>query len=483
MDGWTRNPASFRDPSGFVFERDGAVYRQVNESFGDEFDRFMNSGLYADLARSGLLIEHEEDALRIAAVPRAHVVLRPTPVPFISYPYEWCHGQLKDAALLTLELQKRALARGFTLRDASAYNVQFLDGRPVWIDTLSFGVLVEGEPWPAYRQFCQHFLAPLALVSLVDASLGRLSAQHIDGVPLELAASVLPAASRLRPGLLTHLHLHARSIKRSSGAGSTGCLPPRPGSVRRTGVSRAGLRAFAESLQATIERLTWQPSGTWTQYSVNNNYSPAAQRHKEMLVRGLLAQALGCDRVSTVWDLGGNTGTYGRVAAGMGLRVVVMDTDPGAIELLYRDCRSRGEKQILPLVQDLTNPSAAIGWANEERRSLLQRGPVDLVLALALVHHLAIANNVPLGEVARFFSSLGRWLIVEFVDKEDSQVQRILSTRADVFGSYHQAGFEAAFARYFDAVARCRIDDSKRTLYLMRATPMATALSPEVSAP
>ena len=483
MGSWTRNPASFRDPSGFVFEREGIVYRQVNESFGADYDRLMASGLYADLTRSGLLIEHEEDALRVEAAARAHVVLRPAPVSFISYPYEWCHGQLKDAALLTLELQRRALARGLTLRDASAYNVQFLDGRPVWIDTLSFGALVEGEPWCAYRQFCQHFLAPLALVSLVDPSLGRLSALHIDGVPLEQAARLLPIVSRLRPGLLTHLHLHARSIVRSSGSGSSELLHHAPQPARRKGVSRAALQAFVDSLQATIEHLTWQPAGTWAQYSGNNNYSPAAARHKEVLVASLLQQATVGDRITTVWDLGGNTGTYGRIAAELGPRVVVMDADPGAIELLHRDCRSRGEKRILPLIQDLTNPSGAIGWASEERRSLLQRGPVDLLLGLAFIHHLAIANNLPLEEIARFFRSLARWVVVEFVDKQDSQIQRMLSTRGDVFPGYHQAAFEAAFARHFEIVARHGIADSRRSLYLMRAGSVEAPTRPEAFAP
>jgi hypothetical protein len=207
-------PSSFRDPSGFVFVRDGVLYRQVNRVHREHYDRLMASGLYERLATDGLLVPHEEDDAVPAAPDLAYKVLRPERVPFVSYPYEWCFGQLKAAALATLAIQRTALDFGMSLRDASAYNIQFLQGKPTHIDTLSFETLREGEPWVAYRQFCQHFLAPLVLSRYRDARLGQLSRVHLDGIPLDLATGLLPWRARLHPPLLLHLFLHARRQRR-----------------------------------------------------------------------------------------------------------------------------------------------------------------------------------------------------------------------------------------------------------------------------
>ena len=464
MTAWTRSPASFRDPSGFIFIRDGVLYRQVNESFAPHYDRLKRSGLYNELTDLRLMVEHDEVEFRPEGAPPAHVVVRPRPVPFISYPYEWCFGQLKAAALATLELQKHALAHGMVLRDASAYNIQFLDGRPVLIDTLSFGPLIDGEPWSAYRQFCQHFVAPLALMAHANASLGQLLRIHIDGLPLDLAASLLPLSTRFRPGLLTHIHLHARSVATRSN------LPAADATGRATHgrMSRLALLGLMDSLESTVRGLTWEQRGSvWADYYANTNYTQAAERDKQQLVSRFIQAARARGSVSIVWDLGANTGVYSRIAAAAGAHVISLDMDHGAVERHYRDSVSRGETRILPLVQDLTNPSGGTGWRNAERRSLAERGPADLVLALALLHHLAIAGNLPLCEIAAFFRSIAVRLIVEFVPKDDSQVRRMLAVRPDIFPDYHQEAFEAAFRRKFRIVDRAPISDSRRTLYLM----------------
>ncbi|HYO67091.1 MAG TPA: hypothetical protein VEU33_13530, partial [Archangium sp.] len=203
--------ASFRDPSGFVFRREGIVYRQVNDSYREDFALLQGSGLHAELVQAGQLIPHEEVDLGLAAAPGAHKVLRPRQLPFVSYPYEWSFSQLQDAALLTLDVQEKALARGLSLKDASAYNVQLVDGRPMLIDTLSFEKYEEGRPWVAYRQFCQHFLAPLALMSHTDVRLGQLLRLYIDGIPLDLASRLLPGRTRFSFALGMHVHAHARS--------------------------------------------------------------------------------------------------------------------------------------------------------------------------------------------------------------------------------------------------------------------------------
>ena len=457
---------SFRDPGGFVYTRDGTLYRQVNRTFADEFDAVTAAGLFTELAEAGLLVRHELANPSLAATPDAHAVLRPDRVPFVSYPYEWSFGQLKDAALLTLDVQRHALGRGFTLRDASADNVQFRDGRPVLIDTLSLGRYVEGSPWVAYRQFCEHFLVPLALMAYVDVRCGSLLREYVDGVPLELGSRLLPARTRLSARLGLHVHLHARAQRKYEHADVKAVAGGRR-------MSRAAQIAFVTSLRDAVGALDWTPAGTeWADYTSDNNYSDRAHAEKRALVRDLVAP-LGA---RTAWDLGANTGVFSRVVRDAGVpTVLAFDVDPAAVERNYREVRRSGEAGITPFVLDLTNPSPALGWAHEERMSLADRGPADVVLALALVHHLAISNNVPLERVAAYLARLGRALVIEFVPKSDSQVRRLLTNREDVFPGYTREGFEAAFARHFDLAERRPITESDRWLYLFRRRGTGTA--------
>jgi ribosomal protein L11 methylase PrmA len=446
-----------------VFFHDGIAYRQVNTSCADAFRGLMHSGLYDELVKAGLLVGHEEVALRLPEAPPAHAVLRPEQIPFISYPYEWCFSQLKAAALLTLDIQRRALARGLVLRDASAYNVQFTGSHPVFIDTLSFGPYVEGEPWAAYRQFCQHFLAPLAMMAMVEPSLGELARTHIDGVPLGLANSVLPFHSRFKPGLLMHLHLHGRSEVKTNGAPVAA-----PRRQRVTGMRKTAVLGLVESLDRTVRQLSWKPSKTlWSTYSSHSNYSDTAQERKRVLVAQLLAAARSRSGLASVWDLGGNTGSYSRLAAETGARVISFDSDHAVIEHQFTTMKAAESARILPLVQNLANPSPSIGWNHAERRSLAERGPADLAMALAVVHHLAIGGNVPLPSIVEFLRGICRNLIIEFVPKEDSQVQRMLEHRDDVFDDYSRPSFEQSFAAFFTIVQSLPIDGTARTLYLM----------------
>lgn len=450
-------PSSFRDPSGFLFTREGVLYRQVNRSYQENFEHLVESGLYERLVEESLLVPHQEVEEAPAALEEAFKVLRPERIPFVSYPYEWCFGQLKDAARVTLRIQKHALEHGMSLRDASAYNIQFRDGRPVLIDTLSFERLNEGMPWVGYRQFCQHFLAPLALMAWRDVRLGQLARVYIDGVPLDLTSHLLPTRSRTRSSLLLHVHSHAKSQQRgaSNGAGREEV---------KGRFSQKSLRGLIESLGSGIEKLTWDPEPSqWVDYYEGDSYEGEALEHKRQLV----AEYVKSRSPTVVWDLGANTGMYSRIAAEHGAFTVSFDVDPSSVEANYREIVARKETAILPLVLDLTSPSPAIGWANTERMSLAERGPAQLALVLALVHHLAIGNNVPLERVAEYMHGLAETLVIEFVAKSDEKVRLLLSTRADIFPNYSQEGFEKAFESYFRIERRDAIRGSERTLYLM----------------
>lgn len=463
----TALPSSFRDPSGFLFKANGRVYRQVNLSYKRDFELLIKSGLYAKLVASGLLIEHEDvEPIETSPVSTGHFkTILPTQIPYISYPYEWSFSQLKDAALLTLQIQSLALDHGMILKDASGYNVQFMMGRPVFIDSLSFEKYEEGQPWFAYKQFCQHFLAPLALVTYTDHRLAQLLRIYIDGVPLDLASAVLPFKSWFKYSTLAHIHLHAKTQKRHQDAGrSTSKV------YSQANVTRLQFEGLLSSLTAAIKSLVPRYSETeWGDYYSDTNYVDAAEQHKIQTVELFLSK-IGVSDNPTAADFGANTGKYSRIASKLGFNVLAFDVDEVAVDKNYRAARQANERMILPLLLDLTNPSTGLGWAGEERMSFIERTRVDAGMALAIIHHIALTNNVPLRLCAKLFKQLCGHLIIEFVPKEDSQVSRLLATRKDIFDDYHQDGFENAFGEYFEILDSVGICDSTRTLYLMKAS-------------
>jgi len=450
-------PGSFRDPSGFVFCQQDSVYRQVNRVYRDNYDYLMGSGLYEALVKAALLVPHQEVGVAYAKTSDAYKVLKPNLIPFISYPYEWCFSQLKDAALTTLRIQKIALDFGMTLKDSSAYNIQFSKGKPILIDLLSFEKYREGQLWVPYRQFCQHFLALLALMSYKDIRLSQLLRTYLDGIPLDLASMLLPFRTRFRFSLLSHIHLHAKSQKHFANN------PPKKRQYR---VSRISLLGLIDDLESATKKLCWQPMGTeWADYYDETNYSSIAMTHK----REIVAEFLNRINPEFVWDLGANTGSFSRISADKGIETISLDIDPAAVERNYLECKQKGETNLLPLWIDLTNPSPGIGWANQERTPLFERGPADTVLALALIHHLAISNNLPFSKIAEFLHRICKSLIIEFVPKSDSQVQRLLFTREDIFPDYTQPAFEKIFVEYFAIICCEKIRNTERTLFLMQA--------------
>ncbi|MCQ3937555.1 MAG: SAM-dependent methyltransferase [Chloroflexi bacterium] len=456
-----RLSASFRDPSGFLFTRDEKLYRQVNHSYSQDYAFLIESGLYDRLLKANLLIPHAEAEVQPVEPKSAFKVICPERVRFISYPYEWSFSQLKDAALATLAVQKHALKFGMSLKDASAYNIQFHNGRPILIDTLSFEVYKDGAPWVAYRQFCQHFLAPLALMAKTDVRLSQLMRVYIDGVPLDLASRLLPASTRFNFGLLTHIHLHARAQMRYADAGAGN---DRLEKTPRGRMTKQALQGLIESLESTVKQLEWNPVGTeWGDYYNMTNYTDSAFEHKKDIISEWV------HRLSPrqVWDVGANNGVFTRLASVQGIPAIAFDIDPAAVEQNYRQVKSARETNILPLVQDLTNPSPSLGWHTRERDAFLERAPADMVFALAVIHHLAISNNVPLPLLAEFFHDLGKWLVIEFVPKTDSQVQKLLASRLDIFDQYTVDEFERIFGARFAILEKVKVRESERFLYLM----------------
>lgn len=451
-------PSSFRDPSGYLFFREGILYRQINNSYREHYDKLIESGLYEKLVGMDLLIPHREVNIEELYLEEVYKIIEPESVSFINYPYEWSFSQLKDAALTTLEIQKISLEYGMTLKDASAYNIQFYKGKPVLIDTLSFEKYDEGSPWVAYRQFCQHFLAPLALMSYCDVRLSQLLKYHLDGIPLDLTSNLLPTKTKLRFSLMTNIHLHAKGQKHFGEKTSTTSTNE---NFKKMG--SFSLKALIDSLESAVKKLNLNLDETiWADYYEKETSNKYLEDKKE-----IVKDFLGKTRGTTAWDIGANTGVFSNIAAKQGYDVISMDLDPLCVEKNYNDNKEKNLNNILPLLIDFTNPSPPIGWENEERMSIFQRGPADTVLALALVHHLAIGNNVPLKRLAKFFLKTGQQLLIEFIPKTDEQVQRLLSHREDIFAEYNQDNFEGVFKEHFKIKDKTKIPNSERTLYLM----------------
>jgi hypothetical protein len=448
--------SSFRDPCGFIFKENSRLYRQVNKIYIDDYRYLMDSGLYEDLTSKGLLIPHKEAMIKAPAPELSYKIIEPEYVSEISYPYEWSFSQIKDAALLSLRIQNEALKKGMTLKDCSAYNVQFIGCKPIFIDTLSFNKYNEGSPWVAYRQFCQHFLAPLVLMAYRDVRLNQLMRIYIDGIPIDLTSLLLPKRSYLNFSVLSHIHLHARSQKRYEN---------RPSARSAYHVKKQSLLYLIKSLSRCIKKLRIKTTGTeWAEYYNNTNYSEQAFNEKKKIISNFINEI----KPDKVWDIGGNRGHFSRIASSKGIYTVCFDVDPLAVERNYLNCLKEKSTNLLPLVLDLTNPSSGIGWANVERESFTSRAPVHTAFALALIHHLSISNNVPFDDIAQLCHRICQYLIIEFVPKEDSKVKILLATRKDIFPDYNKSSFERSFKKYFYLIKSIDIKDSLRTLYLFR---------------
>lgn len=447
--------SSFRDNSGFVFKRNNTIFRQVNLSYEENFKHLISSGLYSKLIELGLLIPHEETQERPIS-SEAFIIIKPVEIPFISYPYEWSFSQLKDAALTTLKIQSIALDYGMHLKDASAYNIQFYNLNPVLIDSLSFEINKENQPWEAYRQFCQHFLAPLVLMSYRDVKMNQLLRVFLDGIPLDFVVKLLPFKAKFSFNLFIHLFLHAKMQKNYEDKGIN---------TRKIKYNLSDAKIIIDNLRSAIKGLEIKgQSSEWINYYSFSNYSDEAFEDKKSIVEKYIDLV----KPSTAIDLGANNGVFSRIACKKGVFTISCDYDPLAIELNYLQAKKTKEKLILPLIIDLTNPSPAIGWDNSERFTFNQRVNTDIVIALALIHHLAISNNLPFSYIGEYLKNLGQYLIIEFIPKSDSQVKKLLLNRKDIFIEYSEEYFEKEFNKFFRIESKYKVTQSDRIIYLMK---------------
>ncbi|HEY1275635.1 MAG TPA: class I SAM-dependent methyltransferase [Thermoleophilaceae bacterium] len=454
-------PGSFRDPESRVFYADERVYRALSADGLKDFEALEQSGLLGDDRIVATERAQNGAALRGLLVHEPAGVLQHERIPFVSYPYEWTFSMLKDAALVQLDLLLAALDKDLVLKDSTPYNVQFRGARPVFVDVGSFERLREGEPWIGYRQFCMLYLYPLMLQALKGVDFHPWLRGSIDGITPAQMRGVLSFRDRFRKGVFTNVFLHAKLEQRYADRGGEVKQE-----VKRAGFKKELLVANVRKMRKVVGRLEWSPpEGVWTAYGERNSYTDDDARRKDDFVREV-ATSRSWD---LVWDIGCNNGRYSRIAAEGAGTVVAVDADQGPVELLYRDLRTEGNEQILPLTMNLADPSPGLGWRGLERRPLAERGRPDLVLALALVHHVAISANVPVKEFVDWLASLGSALVIEFPTREDPMVQKLLAPKRDgLHPDYELEYFERVLGEAFEVERSERLESGTRVLYFAR---------------
>ncbi|HRE52395.1 MAG TPA: hypothetical protein PK339_13295 [Flavitalea sp.] len=447
-----RHPASFRDPSGFVFNLEGKIYRQINKPYSAAYDLLMRSGLYDRLTARGMMIPHTEVTGITETDAKAYKIIQPEPVPFISYPYEWCFQQLKDAALLTLMMVKTSMEYGMILKDATPYNIQFHKGKPVFIDTLSFEPYEPSRPWTAYRQFCNMFLFPLYLEFYLRGNIQKILSAYLEGIPADITSRMLPLKSGLNLGVWLHVHLQnkvAQNARTKNG---------------KEEFSQKKLQNLIHHLETIILSFTGKRTRSqWSDYYQETILGKEYLEEKEKIFRTLLEKV----PADSVLDLGANDGYFTKIIAEKAKQVIAADNDQECINNLYREIKRSGNGNILPLTIDIANPSPAIGFHNRERAAFHDRIKTGLVVALALIHHLAIGRNIALPVLAAYFADIAPLLIIEWIPQEDEKVRQMLSSREHVFREYTEENFERYFYAYFRQAQKIPIAGTRRILYLM----------------
>ena len=454
----SEHQSSFRDNSGFIYNENDTFYRQINKSYKEHYEYLFSTGLYDKLVENKQLIPHEE-VLKDFVTKDGYKTILPTQLSFINYPYCWSFSMLKDAALLTLNIQKTALKHNMILKDASAFNIMFIGNSPIFIDTLSFEKYDDLSSWNAYGQFCRHFLAPLSLMSYTDISLNSLLISNLDGIELELTTKILPFRSKFNLDLYIHLFLHNKSLKRFQGVTHS------TSEKSSTKGNKNNIIRTIDHLISTIQGLTWKAENTvWDGYYdkwVDSEYLKIKKQNVQQLLEKIPFK-------NTLLDLGANDGTFSFLATEQFENILSFDIDPACVEQNYLFSKENKIQNLLPLIVDFTNPTPAIGWNNQERNSILESiGEVDAIMALAVIHHLCIGKNIPLTYLASFFAKHCKYLIIEFVPKSDEKVKMLLQHREDIFDTYSLESFIEIFNTHFDILQKTTLVPTERVLFLM----------------
>lgn len=457
----TVNPGSFRDRDGRVYHCGNRIFRGLSASAMNGYRQLQDKPFYQALVESRHIIgtrelQPDENPLPDEVASQWAGFLEHDVVPVISYPYEWTFSMLKAAASLQLHLVERAVSSGFALKDATPYNIQFVAGKPIFIDIPSFEPLSEGEPWSGYRQFCEMFLFPLFLQAYKGCNFQPFMRASIDGIGVQTAARLFGFRDRFRKGVMSHVWLQSKLDRRFSGSSDNV-----RSNLKSAGFNKELILANVRKLQKLVSKLEWEATGSeWGDYTGFHNYTDVDHKRKEEFIRA----AIRAEKPEVVWDIGCNTGQFSRIAASECKQVVSTDIDHVAVERLYLD--ENTPANILPLIQNVADPSPNWGWRNSERSDLQTRSKPDLILCLALIHHVVITANIPLAEFVDWLAGLTDKLVIEYVSRNDDKVETLLRNKQDKYKDYSRESLEANLQRYFKIMQKEEVNNGNRLLYL-----------------
>jgi hypothetical protein len=453
-------PGSFRDWDSRIFYDDGRILRALSDDGLQDWLALSESKLFAAAVAEGKLVS--SSPVDDAEITGAAAVLEHARIPFVSYPYEWTFAMLRDAALLQLELLRRALDEDLILKDSSSYNVQWNGSRPVFIDIGSFERLRPGEPWAGYRQFCMLFLNPLLLQAYKDVDFRPWLRGSLEGITPADARSVLSFRDLFRRGVLTNVSLHAR-LERKHADSSRDVKSE----LKQAGFRKELIVANVRRLEKLVRKLEWKPGETaWSGYRATTSYDEGDAVRKEAFVREVVHSR----RWGLVWDIGCNEGRHSRIAAENAGYVVALDGDAAVVDGLYRALAAEGSTAILPLAVDVTDPSPALGWHGLERKTMEARGRPELTLCLAVLHHVVISGNVPVPEFLSWLAELQTALVIEFPTRDDPRVASLLARKKPgAHPDYDRERFERALAQRFDVSRKEELSSGTRILYYANA--------------
>ena len=462
MPDYIPHPASYRDPSGFVFRFGDKWYRQVNDVYGDNYRQLMQSGLYREVTARGLLLPFSEIEENLTGNAAWFKTLLPEQLPFISYPEEWSPAQLKEAALCTLAIARLSIAHGMILKDATPGNIQFPSGRPVLIDSLSFERYDPSLPWVAYRQFCECFLYPLYLHHYHGFGTHKLLAAWPEGIPAGIVSGLLPFRSRMSLGAWLHVFLPAIVNRKSKIVHRRSKKDGPPPSFDKTRMLH-----LLSNLEDIVRKMDTRKNALpgWSDYYDTGILSKSYLEEKQRL---FVSWTRALD-FSSVLDLGANDGRFSRILADKKVQVIAAEADWQCVQTIYLSAGK--DTSIQAVCVDIANPTPAAGFGHRERSSFSERAVSDLVLALALVHHLTLGKNIPLPMIAGYLASLTRcWLLIEFVPLSDERSKQLIRNKSAYPVPYDQNAFETHFASHFTFERQSVIAGTERVIYLMRKT-------------
>ncbi len=460
---------SFRDRTARVFTAGNEVYRILNSQGLQNWQHVCGLSFVENAMQSGQLVRtrcvEARDWPTGTPAEDANTswcgLLQHERVPLISYPYEWCFSMLKEAALLQLHLMQQALAENVILKDASPFNIQFRGTKPLFIDIPSFTPLRQGEPWDGYRQFCQMFLFPLMLQAYRGVDFQPWMRGKIDGISPSQMAGLLSSRDLLRAGVFTHVKMHAWLYERQNRMSAEPAVQSTPAGLQAAGFEKSMIENNVRGLQRIVKGLEWRCQGSlWSDYDSQPSPAHTDGHVKEQFV----AQILATRHWRCVWDIGCNRGRYSRLAAERSDLVVAMDSDHFTIEQFYLSLRERDEQRIVPLVFNLADPTPGLGWRGAERSDLVGRSQPDMILCLAVIHHLVFRENLQLPDVIHWLAERNAELIIEFTERADPQVQSLLADRVDQFSDYSWSVFIRELSRRFEIRSEVTLPSASRRL-------------------